>query len=43
MRCTYGAESVTFRIHSYRHGEQVRIDVINDGEPIPSAERKHDF
>ena len=39
----YGAESGNIRIHSYRHGEQVRIDVINDGEPIPSAERNMIF
>ncbi len=35
----YGAESGNIRIHSYRHGEQVRIDVINSGEPIPQAEK----
>src|SRR5690606_41582857 len=35
----YGAESGNIRIHSYRHGEQVRIDVANSGEPIPVAER----
>ena len=39
----YGAESGNIRIHSYRHGEQVRIDVINDGEPIPPAERNMIF
>ncbi len=38
----YGAESGNIRIHSYRHGEQVRIDVANSGEPIPAAE-KHDI
>lgn len=35
----YGAESGNIRIHSYRHGEQVRIDVANSGEPIPAAEK----
>lgn len=35
----YGAESGNIRIHSYRHGEQVRIDVMNSGEPIPLAEK----
>ena len=39
----YGTESGNIRIHSYRHGEQVRIDVINDGEPIPPAERNMIF
>lgn len=34
----YGAESGNIRIHSYRHGDQVRIDVANSGEPIPAAE-----
>lgn len=38
----YGAESGNIRIHSYRHGDQVRIDVANSGEPIPAAE-KHDI
>lgn len=35
----YGSESGNIRLHSYRHGEQVRIDVINSGEPIPPAEK----
>lgn len=39
----YGAESGNIRIHSYRHGEQVRIDVINSGEPIPQAEKNMIF
>ncbi|HHG8771803.1 TPA: sensor histidine kinase [Raoultella planticola] len=39
----YGAESGNIRIHSYRHGEQVRIEVINRGEPIPPAEKKMIF
>ena len=39
----YGAESGNIRIHSYRHGEQVRIDVANSGEPIPVAERNMIF
>ncbi len=39
----YGAESGNIRIHSYRHGEQVRIDVANSGEPIPAAEKKYDI
>lgn len=39
----YGAESGNIRIHSYRHGEQVRIDVANSGEPIPAAEKNMIF
>lgn len=39
----YGAESGNIHIHSYRHGEQVRIDVSNSGEPIPPVERKMIF
>lgn len=39
----YGAESGNIRLHSYRHGEQVRIDVINSGEPIPLAEKNMIF
>ncbi|MFO6295660.1 hypothetical protein ACLBWC_37895, partial [Pseudomonas aeruginosa] len=36
----YGAESGNIRIHSYRHGEQVRIDVANSREPIVGARLK---
>lgn len=39
----YGAESGNIRLHSYRHGEQVRIEVINSGEPIPLAEKNMIF
>ncbi|HEE1345761.1 TPA: HAMP domain-containing histidine kinase [Klebsiella pneumoniae] len=39
----YGAESGNIRIHSYRHGDQVRIDVANSGEPIPAAEKNMIF
>ncbi len=38
MRCTMALNPVT-SVSSYRHGEQVRIDVANSGEPIPAAEK----